>query len=76
MKTTRYFQEQILAKRKYLTIEMCEAVIKNPLRKDVQSDGRIRYWGFVLELDKILRVVVLEDGSTIHNAFMDRGFKQ
>ena len=55
---------------------MCEAVIKNPLRKEVQSDGRIRYWGFVLELDKILRVVVLEDGSTIHNAFMDRGFKQ
>ena len=48
----------------------------HPLKKEVQADGRTRYWGFVPELDKIIRVVFLEDGETIHNAFMDRGYKQ
>ena len=31
--------------------------------------------GFIPELDRFLRVVVLEDGETIHNAFIDRNFK-
>ena len=75
LKSTRYFEEQILVKRTYLTIEMCVKVIDNPLKKEIQLDGRTRYWGFVPELDKIIRVVVLEDGETIHNAFMDRGYK-
>ena len=55
---------------------MCIGVIKKPLKKEIQDDGRIRYWGFVSELNKIIRVVVLEDDQTIHNAFMDRNFKQ
>lgn len=75
MKTTRYFDEQILKKRTYLNYEMCMKVISNPLQKEIQEDGRIRYWGFVVELNKVLRVVVLEDEETIHNAFMDRNFK-
>ena len=75
LKTTRYFEEQILQKRSYLTIEMCEKVINNPLKKERQPDGRLRYWGMVPELNKIIRVVVLEDGNTIHNAFMDRTYK-
>ncbi len=76
LKTTRYFDEQVLPKRQYLTVEMCIGVIKKPLKKEIQDDGRIRYWGFVSELNKIIRVVVLEDDQTIHNAFMDRNFKQ
>ncbi len=36
---------------------------------------RIRHWGFVSELNRYLRVVTLEDGVTIHNAFPDRRFK-
>ncbi len=75
MKVTRYFEEQILKKRMYLTYEMCLQVVANPLKQEIQEDGRIRYWGFVPELNKIIRVVVLEDGETIHNAFMDRNFK-
>jgi hypothetical protein len=55
---------------------MCETVVKNPLHMEQQEDGRYRYWGFVKELGKVIRVVVLEDGKTIHNAFMDRNFKQ
>lgn len=55
---------------------MCVEVLNNPLKKEVQQDGRTRYWGFVPEFNNIIRVVVLADGQTIHNAFMDRGYKQ
>ncbi len=75
MKTTRYFREQILRKRSYLKLEWCEYVIRHPLRMEVQPDGRIRYWAFIPELGKYLRVITLEDGETIHNAFPDRRFK-
>ncbi len=71
-----YFTNEILIKRPYLTIEMCRRVIKNPYKKTVQSNGRIRFWGKVEEIEgKYLRVVTLKDGITIHNAFIDRGFK-
>ena len=49
--------------------------MRNPVRTEVQSDGRIRYWAFVEELGKYLRVVTLEDGETIHNAMPDRRFE-
>ena len=76
MKTTRYFDEQVLRKRPYLRREWCERVIENPLRREEQPDGRIRFWGAVPELeDRILRVVTLADGKTLHNAFPDRTFK-
>jgi hypothetical protein len=39
MSTTRYFDEQVLRKRTYLTIELCRAVIANPIRRDVQPDA-------------------------------------
>jgi hypothetical protein len=74
--TTRYFDEQVLRKRPYLKLEWCIAVIEAPAKRDVQEDGRIRFWGYVPELEgRALRVVTLEDGTTIHNAFPDRGFQ-
>lgn len=80
MSTTRYFDEQVRRKRPYLTLAMCRSVIAGPLRREVQEDGRIRHWGEVAlsgEGEKrILRVVTLEDGETIHNAFLDRGFRE
>jgi hypothetical protein len=80
MTTTRYFEEQVLRKRPYLNIENCRAVIAAPLRTEVQDDGRIRHWGLVTLPDeaeaRILRVVTLEDGETIHNAFLDRGYRE
>ena len=76
MKTTRYFREQVLIKRSYLKEEWIQTVLKNPIEKGVQSDNRIRYWGFVAELGKYLRVVTLGDGETVHNAFPDRDFKE
>ncbi len=75
MKTTRYFEEQVLRKRPYIQPEWCERVVQNPFRKERQPDGRLRYWGAIEELDgRILRVVTLDDGDTIHKAFPDRNF--
>jgi hypothetical protein len=74
--TTPYFRNEVLRKRPYLTIEMCRKVIENPYRKEIQESGRIRYWGKIEELGgRYLRVVTLDDSVTIHNAFIDRGFK-
>jgi len=75
MKTTRYFEEQVLRKRPYIKREWCEQIVASPLKREVQPDGRIRFWGPVPELGgRVLRVVTLEDGETLHNAFPDRAF--
>jgi len=71
-----YFRDNVLSKRPYIRIAWCEAAIRNPIRREVQEDdGRIRYWVWVEELSRYLRVVTLPDGATIHNAFPDRRFK-
>jgi len=50
-------------KRPYLREEWIESILKNPMKMVKQeNDDRIRYWGFVKELGKYLRVVTLEDG--------------
>ena len=76
MKTTRYLEEQVLRKRPYIKLEWCERIVANPLRREAQPDGRIRSWGQVPELGvRFLRVVTLEDGETLLNAFPDRNFR-
>jgi len=51
-------------------------VVENPECEAVQSDGRIRRWASIAEMGgRYLRVILLEDGETVHNAFFDRGFK-
>jgi hypothetical protein len=80
MKATRYFQEQVMRKRPYTRPELCQAVLVAPLRRSVQPNGRIRWWGRVIDPgdghERILRVVTLDDGETLHNAFFDRGFRE
>ncbi|MDI6794802.1 MAG: hypothetical protein QME81_18375 [bacterium] len=51
-------------------------VINNPIKEEVQSDGRIKKWAKINEVDKYLRVILLEDGMTVHNAFFDKSFKE
>ena len=75
MRTTRYFEEQVLRKRPYIRREWCEHALHEPLRREVQPDGRVRHWFFVAERGQYLRVVTLEDSMTVHNAFFDRNFK-
>jgi len=53
-----------------------EFVIENPEKTVTQSDGRIRKWAKITEVDRYLRVILLEDGVTVHNAFFDRSYKE
>lgn len=56
--------------------EWISKTIDNPLKTEIQVDGRIRKWCFIEEVGKYLRVILLEDGETVHNAFFDRNFKE
>ena len=82
MKTTRYFEEQVLRKRPYLRREWCARILAAPAAREAQTDGRIRHWGYLTDADgsglagKALRVVTLADGETVHNAFFDRDFSK
>ena len=77
MKTTRYF-DAIRARpdRAVIRDEWIQRVIAAPVREAVQADGRIRRWAPIGEMGgRFLRVVLLPDGETVHNAFFDRGFQ-
>ena len=51
-------------------------MVADPEREVTQADGRIRRWRAVPEAEgRYLRVVLLADGETVHNAFFDRGYK-
>jgi hypothetical protein len=80
LKTTRYFEEQVLRKRPYIRREWCRDVLVAPIRREVQINGRVRHWGRIMVVGesepRYLRVVTLEDGETIHNAFFDRTFRE
>jgi len=59
-----------------IELEGIQRVIEQPVRQEVQEDGRIRRWGSVPEAEhRVFRVVLLADGETVHNAFFDRRFK-
>ena len=76
-KTTEYFKETRLRKdRALISTDWIIHVINNPVKKIKQKDGRYRLWGIIEEMDnRYLRVILLEDGKTVHNAFFDRSFK-
>jgi len=53
-----------------------ERIIADPEHKQTQSDGRLRLWARIPEMEnRYLRVILLPDHETVHNAFFDRGFK-
>lgn len=75
METTAYFRNDVMAKRPYIQEEWLLLALSAPVRREVQTeDGRIRHWVWINELNRYLRVVTLEDGVTVHNAFPDRRF--
>jgi hypothetical protein len=76
VKVTQYF-DAIRARpdRAAIRDAWIERAIREPIQEAVQADGRIRRWTQVPEADgRYLRVVLLADGETVHNAFFDRGF--
>ena len=56
--------------------EWINAAIQYPCAKARQHDGRLRHWTWIQDEGKYLRVVLLEDGCTVHNAFFDRDFRE
>lgn len=77
MEFTAYFRSMHhRPDRRRIRVEWIQAAMDNPVRRAVQSDGRIRLWTYVQEEGRFLRVITLADGETVHNAFFDRSFKE
>jgi hypothetical protein len=76
VKCTSYFVSlRIRPDRAIIRDEWIERAIATPIREHVQTDGRVRRWTQVPEMGgRYLRVVLLADGETVHNAFFDRDF--
>jgi len=61
--------------RAMIRMEWIQQVIEHPEREFIQHPGRIRRWARISEMDeRALRVILLPDGETVHNAFFDRSF--
>ena len=59
-----------------IRVEWIQHVVEHPMREVIQADGRIRRWASIEEMEgRYLRVVLLPDGETVHNAFFDRSFE-
>jgi hypothetical protein len=76
MKVTRYFEAmRVRPDRSLIQDAWIERAVRAPIRERLQADGRIRRWAQIPEAQgRYLRVVLLEDGEPVHNAFFDRGF--
>lgn len=77
MKTTQYFEHvRKRPDRARIRDEWIRHVVDHAEKTERQSDGRIRKWARIADTGKFLRVILLEDGQTVHNAFFDRSFKE
>lgn len=75
-KSTEYFRyTRQRADRAGIRDEWIELAIQQPLAEHVQGDGRTRRWVYIPEEQRYLRVILLADGETVHNAFFDRRFR-
>jgi len=77
VKCTEYFlYTRNRSDRKNIRLEWIQEVIETAEHEKIQLDGRIRRWKQIEEADnRYLRIVLLEDRKTVHNAFFDRSFK-
>jgi hypothetical protein len=75
VKTTRYFEfTRNRPDRKGIRARWIDQAIKFPQAQQVQSDGRLQRWAWIEPERKWLRVILLEDGQTLHNAFFGRRY--
>jgi hypothetical protein len=73
---TRYFALVVMAKADRRWIDPADILrtLAQPIRKERQEDGRVRYWAYISNLKTYIRVVTLPDGETVHNVFKDHDF--
>ena len=76
--TTEYFKymknrpDRADIQDEWIAYGMTQAV-----HEEIQTDGRIRRWAQIKEADgRFLRVILLPDGKTVHNAFFDCRLKE
>jgi hypothetical protein len=76
VKFTQYFYAmRQRPDRAMIQEEWIQRVIDQPVKEVIQQDGRIRRWAPIAEMGgRYLRVILLADGETVHNAFFDRRF--
>ncbi|MNC89435.1 hypothetical protein D3C83_53710 [compost metagenome] len=77
MKVTAYFKSsRSRPDRAIIEDEWITRTMHHPEFEVLQEDGRIRRWARIEENGgRYLRVVLLRDGVTVHNAFFDRRFQ-
>jgi hypothetical protein len=76
LKTTEYFRYvRTRTDRARILDEWIITAIEHPIREQLQTDGQIRRWAYIDSEAKYLRVILLDDGETVHNAFFDRNYK-
>ena len=71
IETSEYYEREAKHKHPEIRDEWVARVLANPYHTETQPDGRIRYYGYITEVDRWVRVIV-EDGVLI-NRFFDRG---
>lgn len=77
MKFTQYFlYTRQRPDRARIKMEWIVQTVFHPQTSEIQQDGRVRKWAYIEEEGKNLRVILLEDGETVHNAFLDRNHKE
>lgn len=69
MDTSNYYERAKL-KHPEVSEAWVTRVLDNPNYTEIQPDGRIRYYGYIEEIDKWLRVIV--DNDEVLNRFLDR----
>jgi len=77
VKITKYFvYMRQRSDRAIIPEEWISRTVEHPQHTEKQSDGRIRKWAWIPEAEKYLRVILLDDEETVHNAFFDRSYKE
>jgi hypothetical protein len=77
MKTSGHFDDEVSRRPDRIPIrrEWCERALREPEYTEPQSNGWMRHWIYVSEVSKWLKIVVQEDGETVHTNFFDRDFR-
>lgn len=77
MKVTQYFlYTRSRVDRAGIKDEWIKQTIDHPEKEEIQDDGRLKRWAYIKDEDKFLRVILLPDKETVHNAFFDRDFRR
>ena len=60
METTEYYERVARLKHPEIEDEWVERVVSDPHHTETQPDGRIRYYGYIEEAGRWLRIIVDE----------------